>query len=787
MARGEVVTNSRYRGEGAVDPLLPALCRVAVERLRDRELTRRGRSPGSALSRVSARECLDVLVAQRNLDPAGVGVPRPLAAGLRRAAGLPAPMEANEGVPFARLREEVLKRAEGYAVVGFDLFNTLLLRTVDGEWLKTAVAYGLHERLRKLLSPARLPSVAEVRRRRLELEMEIAGERVARGDDNEVDFEELMIRWAGAWIPRDPYRRQLAGEVRKLELSLERKALRASPGARELLLELRQRGKRVIFVSDMYLSAPVLGELLDHCGLGGLFDAGYASIGHGRRKATGRLFSTVLELEKLQPGNLLFVGDDANSDVRQPGLLGIQSVQVVDPPELRRRHRLAVAQRAVEHNPFWSAHYVQELIRTSGEVPSAPGTSWQVGWQLAPALVAFVIDVAEHCERLGIERVFFLAREGLLFLKIAHILGREGGAETRTDNRYLFLSRASTILASMAELSWEEIHRFWRQYDRQSLNDLLRNLSLPAEEFLPLAAECGITDPNRRIEDPASNVAFQRWLSSRPVRAAFLRHRDAARGMLRRYLEYRGLMGQERVALVDIGWKGSMQDNLVRAFAHDPAFPEVHGFYLGYVDDGRPHMPRSFKYGFLADTRRGDLGENELFRNTAIFEMLTQAHHGSTLRYAPNPWAPHIPVPVLKHHDLEKENTSRFFRAAQQAVAAYTEQFARVRPLAPFRAQELKPGVHAQVMRYVCYPTREEADEFLSYSHVESFGVHEITRFGFNVDVRAVLTKGTPRRMLGELRRTFERNLWKEGVVRRSGVPLANFAYDLLKVLEQTR
>jgi FMN phosphatase YigB (HAD superfamily) len=781
------VTDWRFRDEDGVDPMLPALCRAVVERVRDRALSRRGRALGSALPRVPAQEWLNVLAAQRGFEPEQ-GVPRTLAQELRRAAGLSAPVVAQEGVPFSRLTQVVLERAEGFPVVGFDLFNTLMVRSVDGEWLKTAVAYGLHERLRKLLAPERLPSVAEVRRRRLELEMEIASERVARGDDNEVDFEELMVRWAGVWIPRDPYRRQLAAEVRELELSLERKALRASPAARELLVELRRRGKRVIFVSDMYLSAPVLRELLAHCGLGEeLFDAGYASIDHGRRKATGRLFDRVLELEGLKPDQLLFVGDDENSDVRQPGQRGIQSVHVVDPPELRRRHRLGAAQRAVERNPFWSAHYVQELLRTAGEKPPATGASWRVGWQLAPSLVAFVIDVAEHCERLGIERIFFMAREGLTFLKIAHILGREGGPEARTDNRYLFLSRASTILASMGDLSWEEVHRFWRQYNRQSLRDLLRNLSLPADEFLPLAAACGLTDPDRRIDNPEGDETFQRFLAARSVRAAFRRHRDAARGLLRRYLDYRGLMGQKRVALVDIGWKGSMQDNLVRAFADDPAFPEVHGFYLGYVDDGRPHALRSFKYGFLADTRRGDIGENEFFRNTAIFEMLTQAHHGSTLRYAPNPWAPHIPVPVLVQHDVEKENSDRFFRPAQQAVFAYAEQFARVRPLVPFRAPELRPGVHAQVLRYICYPTREEADEFLRYSHVESFGVHEITRFGFNVDVKAVLAKGTPRRMLGELRRTFERNLWKEGVVRRSGVPLANFAYDLFRVLEQTR
>jgi len=41
--------------------------------------------------------------------------------------------------------------------------------------------------------------------------------------------------------------------------------------------------------------------------------------------------------------------------------------------------------------------------------------------------------------------------------------------------------------------------------------------------------------------------------------------------------------------------------------------------------------------------------------------------------------------------------------------------------------------------------------------------------------------------MLGEIRRAFERNLWREAVLRRSGLPFANFAYDAWNVFQQLR
>lgn len=771
------------RRELTPEVLLPRLERWAVTCARDLYLQRKGRPAASRLPQPQLQERLAVLAAQ-HLPPQWedtLGQVSNAVQGLIRGAGpsRPEPLPLADAAPFATLRERVLARAGAHDVVGFDIFNTLMARSVEGEWLKTAVARGLHSRLKQLLHPLRMPTPAEVRRRRSELEAEIASERVARGDDNEVDYEELIVRWAGSWVPVEPARSRLAGEIRELELELEKLALRPTPGIAEVLAGVKALGKRLIFVSDMYLSAPVLRELLRHRGLEGYFDAGYASIDYGLRKATGRLFPRVLELEGLRPEQLLFVGDDENSDHLQPSRLGISTLQVKDPEERQRRRRLEVAQQSAERNPFWTAHYVHEVVsREMAPARGDGGDSYQLGRTLAPGLVAFVMDLIERTEALGIERVFFLAREGLTLLKIFSILRRSKAFRRLPKASYLFVSRASTILASMRELSWEEIHRFWRQYSRQSLRGLLNNLSLPAAVFLPLAAECGLTEPDQPILDPQSSPAFQRFLASRKARAAFNEHRDRARAALENYLRYRGLMGEQRVGLVDIGWKGSMQDNLARAFQDRPGFPELHGFYLAYVPDGQPQPARSFKYGYLADLRRGDTEEADFCRNTAIFEMVTTANHGTTLRYGANPWKPSIPMPEILHHREEKENSARFFRHAQQGIYDYASDFARLYPLLPFTAEELRPGILQEILRYIRYPTRQEAESFLQYSHVESFGVHEITTFGLKVDPRKLAAQRSLRGVAREVWAAFERNSWRDGVVKRSGIPLANLVYD---------
>jgi hypothetical protein len=417
-------------------------------------------------------------------------------------------------------------------------------------------------------------------------------------------------------------------------------------------------------------------------------------------------------------------------------------------------------------------------------VRAGQGPDYEVGLQLAPGLVAFVMDTVERARSLGIRRIFFLAREGLTFLRIFGALKRAGalGPEPVPEARYLCLSRASTILPAMQSLGWDDLGRFWRHYPRQSLRRLLKNLSLPPEEFLPLASAVGFRDFDRPIEDPHADAEFSAFLSSREVHAAFARRRDAARDLLRDYLMWRGLWGESRVGLLDIGWKGSMQDNLQRAFRGQDGFPVLDAFYLGLADPGEVSAS-SMKHGFLADGRRGDVEEADFFRNTAIYEMVTQANHGSTIGYERGAHHPMSVYPVLKQHDIERENAAKFFIPAQRAVDDWTADFVDAWPLLRFSAAELKPGALAQALRYIRYPTRSEADAFLRYSHVESFGVHHVTRFGLDVRMKDLI--GPPKKVLAELQRRFEHTLWREAVVRRSGVPFASLAYDAYTALSR--
>ena len=381
---------------------------------------------------------------------------------------------------FAGLRGALERAAAGRRVVGFDVFDTLVRRRVEPETVKDRVAVMLAERL------GRPGEWRALRARRAALERALWEERLRDGQDGESALRELVERWLADVAPAGP---DLVSETIAAELGLERRAQALAPGIAALLPALAAAGKRLVFVSDMYLPAADIRDLLDGLGIGPHFAAGYVSCDHGRRKTTGRLFQHLLEHEGIAPEDLVFVGDNPHADVEPARSLGITVVHVRDPKERKRRLALQVAEWAAGRSPLWQGELAYTVVETiPGRVRAGRSPHYDLGLTLAPAFVAFMLHVIERVQADALREVYFLSREGWLLLRLYRRLTRALGlAGALPRGRYLFASRLATFLPSMARLDWPELQRMWRQYHHQSLRLLLANLGLPADEFAPLA------------------------------------------------------------------------------------------------------------------------------------------------------------------------------------------------------------------------------------------------------------------------------------------------------------
>lgn len=436
--------------------------------------------------------------------------------------------------------------------------------------------------------------------------------------------------------------------------------------------------------------------------------------------------------------------------------------------------RFAARARDADARDYWRGMEAILSVATGARASDDPHR--ELGRLLSIPFAAFAIHVLDESRRLGIDHLYFLAREGAMFMRLCRRLARARG-EAMPSATYLGASRASTFLPSMHELSLGEVARVWHQYPRQSFSRLLRNLSLDAELFGAHARRCGVSDLGAPINNPLAHAGLARFLGDERVRADFMLARDRARELLAEYLRDRGWFDATFAGLVDVGWKGSMQTNLWRAAPP----PRLHGLYLALspiVGDDAPGCSRA---GFLADTRADDWAQDQVLLNGPVFEMFATARHGSVRAYQRRPALGSRPGrvrPIIEHHPEEAANFRGVFSRVHLGIEEGIRAIERAGGWRHLSGAELRPAVLDLMRRYIVYPTRREADQFTSYSHVENFGVYETARYEFTDSIGRLITSGPVASALQRVRDAVLRHLWPPGVVRRSGVPFANALLD---------
>ncbi len=117
----------------------------------------------------------------------------------------------------------------------------------------------------------------------------------------------------------------ICAKVKKAEEELEVKFSQCRNTVYELYELAQLAGKKIIFISDMYLTKKTLVKIL---GKNGYFnyDRIFVSSEYGVLKNTGRLFKKVLEELDCNSSNILHIGDNEKSDCSVATELGLETI-----------------------------------------------------------------------------------------------------------------------------------------------------------------------------------------------------------------------------------------------------------------------------------------------------------------------------------------------------------------------------------------------------------------------------------------------------------------------------
>ncbi len=576
-----------------------------------------------------------------------------------------------------------------HTVYSFDVFDTCLVRNIARpEDIFVELA-------RRLLPVTATPEeIAELAKGRIEAEAQarrMSGREDILLGDIYACFKELSF-----W-------RISPETMMHAEIELEQNSVSSVALIRQKIQALRQRGERVIFISDMYLPPAIIKQMLVAHQLALPGDAVYVSGEIGLTKHSGNLFRYVLQQEGIKPAQLWHCGDNPHSDVLMPRRLGIKTT-FFRQSQLNRYERLAMHPSGYCDSRLTSRLAgISRATRLALPPDDLAAYLSPIAGVIAPLLTAFVAWLLRDAQQRGISRLYFVSRDGQILHKIASQFARQWNVP---ECRYLYGSRQAWFLSSVTACNRQNLD--WLLADDKTPASLLQKLAVDPAEITPVLARYNFDATTLHRPLGCANVEQFWQLVEDPAVADLVLARAAAnRQTVLAYFAQEQLTAGGAWALVDVGWAARGQRAIRQLLRTQDSRREVCGYYLALADNRRPLAETGPYWAFIlpSQTEQFESPGRLVLNNTMLIEHLfVMANHGTVVGYVEEN---RQFVPVFKETPTN-EFLRAFIERFQQTILHYSTELIRSEPdLAAWA--NLQPVVLELIRNFIAQPDRVAA------------------------------------------------------------------------------
>lgn len=635
------------------------------------------------------------------------------------------------------------ENAKPYPVVSFDFFDTLIIRETEPEKILAKVA----EISCDILSKALMTNISETyyTELRISVEHELRRKSYQMHQKDHETTHRLIINAVldHLGIEDDALLIQLL----TAETELEFDTMRLNAGVKELLSMLRNLGKKIIVVSDMYLTATNLKRMAEILGIDEFISQYYVSGDIGYAKYTGMLFKHVLQAESICADEIIHVGDNYHSDYIAARKAGVKSFWFFQKDNLSRRRQIR-KKTNLKTNDFISRQI--GLFYKNIETPSAITCS--LFNTFAPMVFAHAYKNIKDSIKLGITNFYFLAREGIAY-KIVYDLLLNHHPEfsgLKLNTRILYISRASSVCARYTNVNDipNIIASVYERFGVLSYENLLRTWSV---------SESDLTDSPRVTPCIMQEKDVYLLFSSKEFATSFDFYMQKQKNALFGYLKQEGVFDAP-CFLVDIGWAGTIQKNIMRLKPD----AEIFGSYTGTNTRFGIHGLK----GYLFDDK--DINTKLIVKTAPLLEeMLSCNSVNSTLSYQVkrDRYAPVFCPDALKPSLIEQRR-NEVFNTFISIFLRLTRDFA-------ISSDELISYARNQVYKFVAYPEHNFMREISQVDFQYNWGDTEYYKIIKKIKKRHLLM---PRKLYQEVLTS----PWCFATLKISGLnmlnPVARFA-----------
>ncbi|CAA6678614.1 MULTISPECIES: hypothetical protein [unclassified Lentimonas] len=418
-------------------------------------------------------------------------------------------------------------------------------------------------------------------------------------------------------------------QVKQIEIELELKHIYGISENIATVLEHLSRGERVILASDMYLPIDTIRNLLRKADPKLAELKIYLSSERKAGKTNGALFDIICNEEKVRPSQIHHCGDNQVSDVSVPKALGAQVSHYSE-------------SKLTDYEACYSDKYFGLLPNVTAGICKRlrlsqrnPSQAYELGGGFtAPFFYGFVHDLVHDTTEDGAEAYYFLARDGYILLKMAQLICKQLGL--KKELKYLYVSRESVYLASVHRINSVNLSQILAATDGaatvQTISDSLKIEAQVLQEILPENI-----DRKKHLTQTEINELKQKIIESQTACDTINRSASKAREELTAYLRSEGAFTHKKFALVDTGWRASIQDAIFSVMLHEKPDVEIVGYYYGSSEISEQTVRQNAKHAYMIKPQN----KQKILK---VIELLTMSDHGRTLGYEQSQQGSYTPI-----------------------------------------------------------------------------------------------------------------------------------------------
>lgn len=400
--------------------------------------------------------------------------------------------------------------------------------------------------------------------------------------------------------------------IKELEIQLELDNIIPIKENIEKLKVLLEKGKRVVLISDMYLPEYIIKEMLLKCDPVLCQVKLYLSSTLGFMKTKQALFHYVKEQENVEFREWTHMGDNKFADFFCARKLGIKAVlyPYVKFKEYEKSLLVANSQNSFVQISLGCAKNIR-LNKFPNDEKA------QLGASLAgPILFPYIYWLLDQAQKRGIERLYFIARDGYILKLIADLIIKENNLPIKT--KYIYGSRKAWRISAL-KVEDDELYRQFVQFTMYEPKKVNQAFGLTKEEFLSILPK---NLHNYSTHKPDNRLAEYLYENKDVLKFAIEKNK-AQKECVINYLKNTIDCTDDKFAFVDLDGSGLTQNCLARLM-NNFYDKNIKSFYYAVT----PACCRSLnleKYYYYT-LKRGNMGN--------MLELLTRAPHGQTLKYA---------------------------------------------------------------------------------------------------------------------------------------------------------